>query len=479
MSPAQLDEIARRYWGAVAHSYSEVAAINANFTIAAGNELSDLGPTASVRYIAFARPRPSQFPRVAAGPQQGRLRPGNTGPLDHNGNVLDWDPSIHPLGHTFDIDPSASVASVQELANPSNSSSSPVRGLASAFIHQASGNAEMSLLQAELTSSVTFSGHTITNGRMNLTSNWFGAISGAATSFAAIDAPVQIQFDVGADHYARNVTASTNIVGSYVSGVNPVFELDSSFVDGGLKFTVHLRLVGRKRPVATITSHAPSATPYTTECTSPAGASVSVAGVGTNVLGAERWRFLWSGGGLSRAGSTTTVQLPLLSPTSEPVHALFDYQDTASVHADTDRRRLRIVDSSPPSVSSTVVSPPCGFGIRQPSENAVLFNTCAPITGLFTDTCSTAFSVSIKKVRMYEYPSNAFLGEQAPQNNCILVHPSYVDAALSSVDYEVEYTAVDSWGNESPIRKWRGYFWGAGATGTCAAPAIAATLADQ
>lgn len=479
MTAAQMDDIARRYWGAMAHSYSEIAALNANFTISPGNELSDTGPTARVRYIAFARPTPARFPFVTMGPQQARLRDPDAGTLDHNSSPLEWDPSIHPLGYTFDIDPAGSTATVEELANPSNSSNSPVLGIASALIHQASGHAEVSLLQAELKDSVTFNGQTIRNGRLNLTSNWFGTVAGTSTSTAANAAPMQIQFDVGSDHYARNVTAASTIVGTFTTGTNPVYELDSTFVESGMKFIVHLRLVGRKRPVAAITSHAASPSAYTTECTSPAGATVSLAGAGYDVAGSSSWRFLWSGGGLTRSGSTASVQLPLLLPTSAPVDALFDYRDNASAHFDTDRRLLRVVDSTPPSVSSTVVSPPCGFGIQQPSQNSVIFNTCAPITGLFSDTCSTNMTVSIKKVRMYAYPSNAFLGEQTPQSNCILVHPSYVNGSLSAVDYEVEYTAVDSWGNQSPIRKWRGYFWGGGATGTCSAPAIAATLLDQ
>jgi hypothetical protein len=103
---------------------------------------------------------------------------------------------------------------------------------------------------------------------------------------------------------------------------------------------------------------------------------------------------------------------------------------------------------------------------------------CAPITGQFSDVCTQPRS-SIVRVRVYGYPSNALIEERERQDGaCITPSPWRMDSNMTNADYEVEWRAVDGWGNWTTVRHWRGWFSPSTPMGSCSYGTSAHTLWD-
>lgn len=129
-------------------------------------------------------------------------------------------------------------------------------------------------------------------------------------------------------------------------------------------------------------------------------------------------------------------------------------------------------------VPPTLSSPQPRIGHSAAESNPQIPTICAPITGQFSDVCTQPRS-SIVRVRVYDYPSNALIEERELQDGaCITPSPWRMDWNMSNADYEVEWRAVDGWGNWSTVRHWRGWFSASTPVGACSYGTSVHTLWD-
>ncbi len=123
----------------------------------------------------------------------------------------------------------------------------------------------------------------------------------------------------------------------------------------------------------------------------------------------------------------------------------------------------------------------CGWGTSAIESNPQEPTACAPVTGSFSDTCSTSFSIQVFYIRVYDYPSGTLLETYSygnGSNECIRPYVGKLDNNITMADYEIDYRVLDSWGNHSGNRRWRGWFYTGSSSGSCATPAIPVTLSD-
>jgi hypothetical protein len=264
--------------------------------------------------------------------------------------------------------------------------------------------------------------------------------------------------------------------------------LQTEFVDGATKFVLNLVMTdAATRPTAVINSIADAITGQPVvgtdlECHYDAylGAGISITAIGTVSDGSSTWHIdaphrpqLYTSG-----SNTFSAFVPLLSTSSAMgVVTLDSWQSgmVASAH-----RNIRAIDTVAPTILSTVISPSCGWGRTLPPASAPQLSLCARVTGNFSDSCASHPRVNIVAVRIYAWPSGALLENRHSQSgNCLQVYANAINTQLSNVDYEVDYTVSDSWNNSTPMRHWKGYFYGTGASTTCAAPAVAVTASDN
>jgi hypothetical protein len=399
-----------------------------------------------------------------------------------------FDPGNAPRGNLYTNTPSdtTSTVRVEKLSDPSNGVTVAVDARASVDTN-AGGIFTVSDLQVTQRAATTYLGQTVENTFARLDDVWHGTWNSSTNKFEfePSSGTIQIRIDLSGVRQWRLLQNFVSSPAPFItkSGSNVV--LDVAFADtaNDLLIKVHLELKApQDRPTATITSVS-STMP---ECTGPGGATVSltasatsgVSGVGTHTT------WLWAPSDEYQAvlhnASSITVNVPLESST-HPGHVV-TFASSRDVWTATDTRLLRVIDTAAPSITSTVLTPVCGWGTSAIEPNQNVPAACAPVTGSFSDTCSTQFSVQVFYIRVYDWPSGTLLHTYTYGNGsdeCIRPYPGKLDSYISWADYEIDYRVVDAWGNYSGNRRWRGYFYTGSSSGGCSSPAIPVTISDS
>jgi len=375
----------------------------------------------------------------------------------------------------------ATVLSTTRLVVEDGTSSPPVMPLSGeAFVDISNGRFTMTLLELQQPAgnTVVASGYTVTNSRLLLENFWRGAYTvGGAAPNIAIELPStvsQVQTTVdGSPRIARPMaeTATGHFDGSSLLDLTLRFRPDDS-IPTWLRLELHLQIV--PRPTATITS-----APTTVECKLQAdgfvGALVPVAGT-TSVAGATMYWSVESGNGVDwRSGASATLRAQVPPTSSSPQPRIGLYVPSGRLAASV-VRNINVVDGDPPTITGTTVTPSCGWGHSAAEGNPQVPAICARITGNFSDVCTQPRS-SI--VRVYDYPSNALLEERELQDgDCITPSPVRMNSNMVNADYEVEWRAVDGWGNWTSQRHWRGWFAPSSPSGSCSYGTTVNTIWD-
>ncbi len=268
-------------------------------------------------------------------------------------------------------------------------------------------------------------------------------------------------------------TATGHFDGSSLLDLTLRFRPDDS-IPTWLRLELRLQLV--PRPTATITS-----APTTVECKLNAdgfvGALVPVTGT-TSASGATMHWSIESGGGVDwRTGASATLRARVPATPSSPQPRIGLYVPSGRLAASA-VQNINVIDNVPPTITSTTVTPSCGWGHSAAEGNPQIPTICAPITGQFSDVCTQPRS-SIVRVRVYDYPSNTLLEERELQDGpCITPSPWRMDSNMANADYEVEWRAVDAWGNWTTVRHWRGWFAPSTPVGSCSYGTTVNTIWD-
>ncbi len=142
---------------------------------------------------------------------------------------------------------------------------------------------------------------------------------------------------------------------------------------------------------------------------------------------------------------------------------------------------LRIVDTTPPSVVSTQLQMKCRWGLSSIEPNVQVPVAEGVVTGSFFEQCTSVSTIAVLRTAVYSYPGNALLREQTFTDDAphaLTPYAGALNGSLSNVDYVIDYKIRDQWGNWSPVRQWRGWFYRGGATTDCNAPAVPVTITD-
>ena len=359
-----------------------------------------------------------------------------------------------------------------------------VSGLASGYFSQSIFI--LSDLELTQTAAVTASGHTISNGYANISHYWTGGMTGTgALSVPAGGPSLFVRYSDNGSSFEQTIVSASTSTGTR-SGSSAT--LQTEFVDGAMKFVLNLVMTdAATRPTAVINSVSNTITGQPIigtdlEChyDTNLGAGISITATGTVTNGSPTWHVdAPNRPQLHASGSNTFSEfVPLLSTSSAMAAVTLDSWQSGMLASA--RRDIRAVDTVSPTISSTQFSPNCGWGRTLPPASAPQLGLCAPITGNFSDSCDAQPRVNIVAVRIYAWPSGALLENRISQSgNCLQVYANAINAQLSNVDYEVDYTVSDTWNNSTTVRHWKGYFTGTGASTTCAAPAVAVTASDN
>jgi hypothetical protein len=340
-----------------------------------------------------------------------------------------------------------------------------------AFVDISNGRFTMTLLELRQPegNTVLARGYAVTHSRLLLENFWRGTYTaGGAAPNIHIELPStvsQVQTTVNGSTFIARPTADTamgHFDGSSLLDLKLGFQPDES-IPTWLWLELHLQLL--PRPTATITS-----APTTVECTRHedgfVGALVPVTGT-TSVPGATMYWSVESGGGVDwRTGPSATLRARVPATPFGPQPRIGLYVTSGRLAASA-VQNINVVDNVPPTITSTTVTPSCGWGHSAAEGDPKIPTICASITGQFSDVCTQPRS-SIVRVRVYDYPSNALIEERELQDgDCITPSPSRLDWNMVNADYEVEWRAVDGWGNWTTVRHWRGWFSPSAPTDSC------------
>jgi hypothetical protein len=259
--------------------------------------------------------------------------------------------------------------------------------------------------------------------------------------------------------------------------------LDAQFVDdeNKLRITVHLALAATTiRPFA----HIEQLTPVDVECNgSPTqtvtlrGHTVSPTGAPYAVAQRTQWRYQY---GIIPNQETVTLSVPNEGPDSPGYPAVFG--SISGMFSAEDSVNLRIVDTTPPSVVATQLQMKCGWGLSSIEPNVQVPAAGGEVTGTFFEQCTSVSTVAVVRTAAYSYPANVLLEERTYSDDArhaLTPYAGALDSNLSNVDYVIDYKIRDQWGNWSPVRRWRGWFYRGGAATGCASPATPVTLSDS
>jgi hypothetical protein len=378
----------------------------------------------------------------------------------------------------------ATVLSTTRVVIEDGSATPPTMPLeGEAWVDLSDGRFTMTLLELQQPAghTVTASGYTVGQSRLLLENFWRGAYTaGGPSPNIAIELAStvsQVQTTVnGIVRIARPRAdeATGHFDGSSLLDLTLRFRPDDS-LPTWLRLELHLQL--QPRPTATITS-APSIANCKQHPDGFVGALVPVTGT-TSVPGATMYWSIESGQGVDwRTGSSATLRARVPRTSSDPQPRIGLYVPAGRIAASA-VQPVNIVDADPPTIASTVVTPSCGWGHRAAESNPQVPTICAAITGSFSDVCTEPRS-SIVRVRVYDYPSNALLEERELQNgDCITPSPVRMDSDMAFADYEVEWRAVDGWGNWTTVRHWRGWFAPTMPSGACSYGTAVYTIWDD
>jgi hypothetical protein len=326
----------------------------------------------------------------------------------------------------------------------------------------------------------SWSGHTIESTFARIEDLWEATWDPALGRYAITPGTGRIQVRAtlnGATIWNRYVTAAAPAPTLSIVGDHAVIDARFQDMANDLEIDVHLELdAPNARPTSSITPLS-SLEP---ECTSPDGATVTLrghadSGVPTTPV-QTRWYYEY---GTIPDVDTVTLQAPMRQLTERG--ATVRFSSIRGVHAATTELEIRALDRVAPTILRTRIQPPCGWGTSGAEPNPQVPEACARVDGIFTDTCSLQQSIEVLRLAAYEYPSGAVLSEVTygnGENRCITPIPGFLDANLSNVDYEVDYRVRDASGNWTPARRWRGWFYDAGADGACADVIAQVTLFD-
>jgi len=287
----------------------------------------------------------------------------------------------------------------------------------------------------------SYDGYSLSNVQVHIEDLWSGDPTSTAGVFtvAADGARVQGQYTIGTSTYSLRLTAITNATMSW-NGTWYTIDARFSSDDVGIQYDLHIELdLARARPTATVTPVGD------VECTSPAGALVTVSGTHTGSSG--QTRSAWSvntdtGVLLASGGASATFQLPLLAPWGsglEPQLTVFDGMLTARASAP-----ARVIDTGAPTITSSWIHVDCGWGSIEDDPYDPKY--CLGVDGTTTDLCSSA-NVRTLWVTQYLGCNRSSIVRQDAKA-CVRPDPNHWGSNISDIIYEMDYAPVDAWGNQ-------------------------------
>lgn len=414
-----------------------------------------------------------RFPRLATAgdpdPLRARLLPGGatlvscfttrqTMDFTEHGAIYtpDNDPAIPQLGQRTVLLPTSRL--VVELPGSRTQPSTPVLG--EAYVLVQGGNFSLSWLRLRLPQGpFVVQGVPLTGGRLFLEHAWNATYDahapGPNLSFDLSSLRAQVELRAVNQYLLSRPQASSalgTLAGDRVS-------LRFSFpATGGQPFTYRLELDLQllPRPTAVIAASVPT----TLRCQDH-GAFVGAELPATGETSPPSALSYWSVNGASERTRTSALdpapvsfrlgpQLP-----GAPVTLALTVLDAEL--AETAVRTIEVRDEDPPTVSSTHWDVPCTWGLSVRPDPQQPY-PCARIDGAWTDPCSPAHA-EVSRVRVYDRDTHTLLADRVLQGGtCLLPEAPYLDLNLANAEYEVEWQAVDAWGNRSVARYWRGYF---------------------
>ena len=414
-------------------------------------------------------------------PETGPSDAGQTRCID----PTSFDPGNDPSGNEYanTASSTSSTARVENKNNPSDGFTATVDARASVDFSQ-SNRVNITQLRVTQRGSDTFGGETVSEVLIQNEDVWTGTWNSSTSrfEFETTSGKLQVRSTIGGVIRWRRLSQFRASVVSWAKNLGSQVEIAVEFEDTEndivLKLSLKLDVVA-DRPTASITS----TTSLTPECTGPSGATVSATGSASSgvsgVSASSAW--LWSPtdelSAVAHDVSSFTVQVPLETST-HPGHVL-RFISQRGVFVARDSRTLRAVDT-PPTINSTQLSLPCGWGSSTYEPNPQDPSLCGLVVGSFSDTCSTT-SIETLAIRMYEFPSGTLLSSTTygnGQNVCLEALAGYLDSNISNVDYEIDYRVKDSWNNWSGGRRWRGWVYFDTPSSSCSAVPKVVTLSD-
>jgi len=299
--------------------------------------------------------------------------------------------------------------------------------------------------QLQQVGTASWGGYTVSNTRINIEDLWSASHSGTPNQYTltADDTRVQGQYTVSGSTYSMRLTA---IQPGTARWHGAWFELDTLYEsdDIGVRYALHIELDPvRVRPTASVT---PLANPEV-ECTSPAGALVNFTGSATGSSGTVRtaWSLQTAYDVFTTPGGTSTsFQVPLEWPWSDPLHAqLTVFDGLLTARATTP---VRVIDSVAPTLHSRWVEVDCGWGGVADNHNPPKY--CVRVTGSTSDTCSSSQVATQWVTQFLGCDRNNILREDA--KSCIRPDPAHWGNDISNIVYEAWYAPQDAWGNLGP-----------------------------
>jgi hypothetical protein len=419
------------------------------------------------------------FARIGCG-DSSRVRRNSCLPQANNAT----DPGDLNSGRRFanTVSDTTSTIRVSSQINPSYALQVPVNATASIDTSNPA-RALLTDLNISQRSPQTWEGHTVTDALGRIEDVWIAPFDAASGKFLVVPST--------ANFLARASIDGTSLWNVYLASASPqasiTFSGDTATIDARiaddankLNIEVHLTLNATTvRPYARIEP----VTPVDVECTGADNESVTLHGLSTTPTGAPftpaertQWRYRF---GIISNTDTVTLSVPNEGPESPgyPAHfasisGMFSMEDTVN---------LRVVDTTPPAVVSTQLQMQCGWGLSSIEPNVQIPVAQGAVTGSFFEQCTTVSTVAVVRTAVYSYPSNVLLREQSfadDSPHALTPLAGALDDNLSNVDYVIEYKIRDQWGNWSPVRQWRGWFYRGGASSGCNGPAVPVTLSD-
>ncbi len=404
------------------------------------------------------------------------------------GSPEDWDPGIDPFGRVYALDSGSTLTRVVG----SSTTVFPITGSVAATRRDSSNEVVVTQLDLAQVGSASLSGLTISSGVAFADDLWLGSL----TPNGAFSVPA---------HRLRAL-ATANVSGTVYHGplrgygdAAGAFNGDELTFDGTLRppgestsYVVHLEATSTTpRPQATITS----VSPVEPECQRFAdgfvGAQVTAVGASSTTSGAwtlatREGDFVSTGWAYASPSSTllgpVTLRVPLLLPSSAP-NTLALHVQQGDFYAYQRRDDVRAVDTVAPTVVSTLLQAPCGWGSSLPApegeSDPANPKKCVALLGVSTDACDNAPRAEVLAYWAFDAQWNLKYSATGGDALCIRARPEVLDASISLYHYVIQWRAVDAWHNASALRFAMFRVHAEPPTSACGAPRSIEMLADE